>query len=235
MENTVAPNKFRLGVFIVLLAAVLSQAGYALFKPASDKEKDVATLDYPQEAPLPGWQQVKTLPLEPQAKNQLYGQEYQYKKDGQNLTFQARYYPQVGFNTSYGLIVHKIVPPASIVPEIKQDPKRGYYAFFEAENKVYLTACLNARGDSTVSQAQSVRNRYANGWTVPSVLGWLALGTDFADSRCLWTVAFVPNGSETLTPEAQKTLLETAWLDWRDWWKPKLNQELQTVWIKGKF
>lgn len=233
MDNTLFLNKSRLGVFAALLLSMIGMTGYALLRPAVDKEKDLATLDFPAVVPLTDWRSADSQILKPEAGNQRPGYQYRYQKDGKTLQIQARYYDKIFLGLGHAAMAHKIAPPASINPEMIHDPQRGYYAIFTFDDRAYLTGCLNARGETTVTQSQSVRNRYKNGWSIPSVIGWLALGTNFADSRCLWTVLTLTDGAATLSPQAQASLLQSAWIGWQDWWKPRFEKEFPTVWIQN--
>jgi len=231
MDNSLIFNKIRLVLLGGLTLGVVAQIVYVLWQPAPEPGALLPTINYPPQVPLPSWQFLGSQPLAAKNEHQLRGYQYQYRKDNQDLTIQARHYHHVGYGMNYALMSHNILPPATVLPVIKTDPQRGDYSLWEHQGRVYLAACLNARGKSTVTQAQSVRNRYENGWTVASVLGWLALGSDFADSRCLWSLIFLP---QTISTTNQTPVLETAWQNWYDWWKPKFERDYPTQWIKDQ-
>jgi len=120
--------------------------------------------------------------------------------------------------------VYSPVSTANVKLQIKFQPEVGHYGLVTHNGNAYLSACIHARGDSTVTEAQFTQNHYASDLKVSRILPWLLGQESLIDTRCLWTLMSIPlkpgSGSETTISEetAYKTL-ETAWVPWHQWWQ----------------
>jgi len=101
----------------------------------------------------------------------------------------------------------------------------GYYGVLTHEGKAYLSACINPRGESTVTEQQFRQSLYATDLQVGRILPWISGREPLLDRRCLWTLMSTPlpsgkNTDSTASEAAYKTL-EAAWFNWFRWWQPK--------------
>ncbi|WP_040687642.1 cyanoexosortase A system-associated protein [Pseudanabaena biceps] len=155
----------------------------------------------------------------------LFGKKYKYSLDGMPIDIDLRY--AVG---SEGDLYYYIKGVTNIEiseedlrkQSIRKDPI-GFYATFTRQDRVYLTACINPRGISTVTSEQFNDNASSRVMDRDILIGWLLGQKDLRDRRCLWTLMSTPITSESdLHATSQK--LEKVWISWYEWWKPRFPQ-----------
>lgn len=176
------------------------------------------------EVPLPNWQLVATKPLE--LDESQGGRSYRYQQNGTTLEIDLHQMVSDG-NVSRYLFVHSPVRTANANLNVKFRPNVGYYGIVSAENKAYLSACINPRGDSTVTEQQFTHNRYAHDLRPGRLIPWLLGQESLIDYRCLWTLMSVPINAKPTTASTERAALEakayeqleTTWLDWQQWWR----------------
>jgi cyanosortase A-associated protein len=103
--------------------------------------------------------------------------------------------------------------------DIEKIPEVGYYILFSNRDRAYLSACINSRGNTTVTAKQFSQNRYSQDLKFNIVLPWLQGKDSLRDSRCLWVQLSTPLEKST-TSIAYQTLTK-AWIDWYHWWQPR--------------
>jgi cyanosortase A-associated protein len=152
----------------------------------------------------------------------LFGKKYQYSIDGLPIEINLRY--AVGTEGSIysylkGITDIQISEDQLRQKSIRKDPV-GYYATFTHQNRAYLTACINPRGISTVTQEQFIDNASAQAMDREVIVSWLLGQKDLRDRRCLWTLMSTPlNTNSDLGTTNQK--LEKIWFLWYEWWQPR--------------
>lgn len=151
------------------------------------------------------------------------GRRYRYQQG--NLTLQAdQIYTQSDGNVSRYLFVRSPVHTANATMKVKFQPGVGHYGLVTHKDKAYLSACVNPRGNSTVTESQFTQNRYAHDLQPARLIPWLLGQESLIDYRCLWTLMSVPlkNGSGSGSPISEEKAyqsLETAWFSWHQWWQ----------------
>jgi cyanosortase A-associated protein len=178
--------------------------------------------------PLPDWQFLDTAPLKTD-KEGPFGQQYRYRQANQTLNVELKYMISDG-NVSRYLFVYTPVRTANAKLKIKHQPGVGYYGVLSHKDHAYLSACINPRGESTVTEPQFTQNRYANDIQITRILPWLLGQDSLIDHRCLWTFMSIPlpskpkpespaSATSNIVAEENYKELETAWFVWHRWWQ----------------
>lgn len=225
------------GIRIILLSLTLFGLLGVLLKvilfPTEEKKQLTSNFVFPDIVPLSGWQQKETIKLKtfkatPLGPGLAPGQLYKYVNNQGYLEVEGRYEQYKG-NINRYIVIYRNMPPATLKPRIKYKKDLGYYGVFEDKDKVFLSACVNPKGESTATENQFSNNRFANGWGIQRTFLWIIGQQDLFDGRCLWTIMSVPITNydpyqitleKDLEDEYQK--LETAWVEWYQWWKANL-------------
>lgn len=241
-------SSVRLGLLAAtFVGALLVWGRITLIPKVSSDAAQTPENTLPESVPLPGWQAIASQPL---SKEQLaaetpnrppptaaataaeskeaqeikMGRRYRYQQGEQTLQADQLYVQSDG-NVSRYLFVYSPVYTANATMQVKFQPNVGHYALVARGDRAYLTACINPRGISTVTESQFTQNRYASDLKPERILPWLLGQESLIDSRCLWTLLSVPlPASAAASPnpaiDAQTTkTLETAWVDWHQWWQ----------------
>lgn len=222
---------------IILLALTLfSFLGVILkltFFPTEEKKQSNINSTFPETVPLSGWQLKESQKLKLIKTSRLGaglapGHIYKYVNNANNkdtLEVEARYEKYLGTINRY-IVIYRNMPTATVAIKTKYKKDIGYYGTFEYQAQAFLTACVNPKGESTVTDKQFTKNTYFHGWGIQRTFLWVIGQQDLLDARCLWTIMSVPINSydpykllleKDLEDEYQK--LETAWVDWFHWWK----------------
>ncbi|TYQ30342.1 cyanoexosortase A system-associated protein [Pseudanabaena sp. UWO310] len=228
---TPTSQKFRMGLLMVLVSGSLLVFGRSVIDSTIGKP---TPFTFPEQIALePTQTQTK---LEAQGDivdpkeffgqpKYLFGKKYKYSLDGIPIDIDLRY--AVG---SEGDLYYYIKGVTNIEiseedlrkQSIRKDPI-GFYATFTKQDRVYLTACINPRGISTVTSEQFNDNASSRVMDRDILIGWLLGQKDLRDRRCLWTLMSAPITSESdLHATSQK--LEKVWISWYEWWKPRFPQ-----------
>lgn len=210
----------------ICLAAV-----YSLIQPTVGN-RQVEAFTFPDRVPLKSWQLVKTEPITNSPKEQKNEEEYEdkeviasaknyiYRKE--NVTIEAEMRYLVGTRGS----VHNILAANADIPleilaqsEIQKLNNIGFHTLFTHEDRVYLSSCINSRGQTTVSPRQFSKNRYKHDFKLSVLLPWLLSKETIRDSRCLLVNLSTPIAN--LSSEAAHTMLQDTWQDWYQLWQPR--------------
>jgi cyanosortase A-associated protein len=215
-------HSIRLG----LLAVTFVGTALTWARVAAIPKVDKATAQKPENTlqasvPVQGWQFIASEPItNGEAK---FGRRYHYQQG--NTTLQAeQFYMQSDGNVSRYLFVHTPIRTANANMKVKFQPGVGHYGVVTHDGKAYLSACVNPRGTSTVTESQFTQNRYTNDLQISRIFPWLLGKESLIDYRCLWTLMSVPvkndtNSGATLSEEKAYKNLETAWFSWHQWWQ----------------
>ncbi len=229
-------RSLRLGLLAVTFVGTALVWGRVVATPKADSKAvtPVAANPLPSSVPLVGWQLIASQPIdltqtakpgtaEEKADEFKFGRRYQYQQG--KLTLQAdQVYTQSDGNISRYLFVHSPIRTANANMKVKFQPGVGHYGLVTHDGKAYLSACVNPRGNSTVTESQFTQNRYANDLQVTRIVPWLLGQESLIDYRCLWTLMSVPlksnaTADSSLTADQAYKSLETAWGSWHQWWQ----------------
>ncbi|BAU63916.1 unknown protein [Stanieria sp. NIES-3757] len=199
---------------------------YSWLSPTAGK-REVKAFTFPNQIPLNSWQLVttKSLPLSnfktlEQSDRITAAKHYSYFKNDIPLEIEMRYL--VG---TQGNIIELINQQKSISKQVLENadleeiPGIGYYILFDHDERAYLSACINSRGNTTVTPQQFSHNRYSQDLSSSLILPWLQGKDSLRDIRCLWVELSIPIKKST-TSTAYQTLTK-AWIDWYYWWQPR--------------
>mgnify|MGYP002777190527 FL=1 len=226
------PRPVRLSLLAITLGGALLVLGKAVATP---KGTENATPDYqfPQTVAIAGWQPTASEPIKPEASappaeppaeatKEPPGHSYQYRQGSTSVDVQIRYMTGDG-DVNRFLFVYSPVRAANAYLQIKHQPGMGFYGLVSHQGKAYLSACVNPRGESTVTEQQFRQNTYKSDLQVGRILPWLMEQAPLFDRRCLWTLMSTPlpasaTSDPTVSETAYKTL-ESLWFPWLKQWQ----------------
>lgn len=223
-------QKIRLLLIILTFSGVLAVLIRSLLLPYPQKKNTSENFIYPENVPIVNWQQTGSKFLKNNAKNSEGKKHlYEYNQGNNQVKIQGQYQQYSDSNMSRFLMIETGIPPANTLPQMRYKEGFGYYYLLENEGKTFLTACLNPKGESTVTQDQHTKNRYLKTMGFQRTLLWIIGQQDLTDGRCLWTLISIPTPEDpnpiTLENEnLEKTYkqLEEVWFSWYKWWKQNL-------------
>lgn len=183
---------------------------------------------FPAVVPLSGWQpRVSLTAVKTQAAQdkQLLSKSKSYRytqKNSHQLDVNMHYI--VGTSGDGQLFVRKYtsIPLDSkqLVPVTRYQKGIGYYELLSDRSSAHLVACINPRGESTVTRKQFLHNRHTYDLQLSNILLWLTTKSDLRDRRCLWTHLSMPL-NQAPTQEQAYRQLETTWISLYRWWAPR--------------
>ena len=215
-------TKLRLPIAIFELGLVGILFVQVLFNPTLGQRKPV---QFPASIPLKNWESLEKERLKGISKGEdeygstvLGGMRYQYTRDRQPLDIEVRYV--VDTEGEVEQFVRKYSSLASSTAEVSTFVTRrtgiGDYALFADGDRMYLTACINPRGNSTYTREQYRHNQDIHDAQLGRLPAWLFRREKWRDDRCLWTFASMPLSESQ--PEVTQQKLEQAWFEWYRWW-----------------
>lgn len=218
---------------LTLLALTLGGTLLVLAKAIATPKNDVVTADpgrhLAKTVPMTGWQLVGSTAIEDKealstGESPANGRKYSYRRGNTELEVELRHIIGDG-NVSRFLFVYSPVREgnAKLSSGIRNQPDIGYYGVLTHKGRAYLTACMNARGGSTVTDQQFRQNRLKYDVQISRIFPWLWGQEPLMDHRCLWTLMSMPISTATTaqtagSPTAEQEL-EAAWASWYQWWQ----------------
>jgi cyanosortase A-associated protein len=194
-------------------------------RPVKDRIYTPSAFTFPKQVPLPGWQFERStsvsLPDNKAFRKRLISsQSYAYKQGNLPLKIDMRYTKDtsgnvLGFVTNFTSVASGAIAPSRRIERYRKGV--GYYVLLSDPKGVYLTSCINPRGESTVTLPQFQRNRYYNDISLDRLTHWLFNPSTLRDFRCLWVHASVP--TDALSLNTAYSTLESAWFSWKPWWQ----------------
>jgi hypothetical protein len=112
------------------------------------------------------------------------------------------------------------------VTQITHQEGVGAIALITHPDRMYLSACINPQGPSTVTTDQYLRTKLVTGKNLNWFLAWLGGKENLLDQRCLWSHLSLSRGS-LLENQNSPKILQDAWKSWFEWWMfhyPSSNQ-----------
>ena len=213
------PDK-RNWLLIIQLGIVGLVLGKSLFFPTQKDQKSHKPIVFPAHVPLEKWQQVATNSISdrlvPQSGyfigDNLGGQSYRYVADDRSLEIKMRYL----VDTNGDLKSYVKNYTGNIAPFLHEQANIGSYAMYPYGNQVYLTACINPQGETSITSDRFRNNNLRHSINLRRIFAWLTSQNGIVDSRCLWAYLSMPLNRDS--PEDVYPLLKEAWFDWHQWW-----------------
>jgi cyanosortase A-associated protein len=209
-------KEFRTRILAVTFISAALIAGKVIFIPTPYKPKATA-FNFPQSVPLSQWQLSKTelLPKPKYLIPELVTQwRYQYTQKSQNLPLDIQMYYVSGLTDASEKMqyINKILSP----PKLYKREGIGYYGLGVNEKRAFLVACINPRGNTTITAMQSLKNGFSYDVRPNRLMVALLGQAPLLDKRCLFTYMSVPleNTSEGIAYQ----VLENAFFEWHKWW-----------------
>lgn len=227
-------KNLRLLFLIILFSGSFLTLGLAILKPSPVKQSVKTDFKFPSEVPLPEWQQYKSFPItESKEKNSsdlISGRHYQYYQNDLLLNIEMRYLTVkrgdindlLRTYTGVGNKFPTVLPTALVV---HRQENIGAYGLFVDGQRVYLSACINPRGESTVTSTQYVRNKLLSDVNFSRLFPWLLGQERLIDKRCLW--AHLSVQSQKYSTINIYAIIKKAWFLWYQWWQPRFSYFLK--------
>lgn len=154
--------------------------------------------------------------------NYTVGKRYQYTYNNLPLDIEMRYMAGTNGDVPASIQNYTLIglPSSDLTRNIHYLENIGFYTFFLARDRAYLSTCLNPQGESTVTHEQFARNLNASALQPGRIIPWLLGQLDLRDRRCLWVHMSVPLDNNT-SPEVARKQLESFWISWYGWWKDR--------------
>jgi cyanosortase A-associated protein len=216
-------ERIRFGLLIFIGCSLPIFLGKTIFFPETSQSDRTAKYTFPDRVPLAKWNQINSLPLSdryPQPPTLLSSRVYQYQQSTLPLTIEMRYTVDKG--GSLVEFIKQYTPTLTSSTTARKDSHRestGFYTLFTSNKQAYLVSCINPRGSSTITAQQFNSNRYKYDLDLPRLFNWVIGKDNLRDLRCLWTKLSIPLNN--LPPDKAYSTLESAWLDWYQWWYPR--------------
>ncbi|CAN1209191.1 hypothetical protein TUMEXPCC7403_03145 [Tumidithrix helvetica PCC 7403] len=149
------------------------------------------------------------------------GMHYQFAIDRNPIDIDVRYlFRTTGDVTAFLQDYAELkAEPDEIRKGIRYKEGLGHYTIFTVRDRIYLSACINPRGQSTVTTEQFDENMSAYALKPNTIISWLLGQDDLRDRRCLWSQLSTSLEGDSVANAEQK--LEKAWISWYEWWKPR--------------
>ena len=226
-KNDSPMEKVRVSLLAVIFGSVFFFLVRAILMPVAGKSA-VVPFVFPAAVPLPEWQLKNSRPLVvpiTEAPSYLSGRQYQYVKNDLTLDIEMRYIVNTKGDVKSFLQNYSFTPPSfnkSLF--LRHQEKVGFYSLFAYQQRAYLSACINSRGGSTVTDVQFRQNRdiYDSIYNLrfkDRLIPWLQGRGSIRDMRCLWAHLSMP--IKNSSPKDAYQTLEKAWLDWYQSWHPR--------------
>ncbi|MEE3718584.1 cyanoexosortase A system-associated protein [Tumidithrix elongata RA019] len=221
-------QQIRFSLLAVIASASLVVLAKSIFDPNLGKPTPYA---FPETLDIANWVPVNpstaitdkeiTDPNSALKVSYKVGRRYQYAIDRQSIKIDVRYLVRtsgnvVAFLQDYAEIQLK---PEELQKGIRHQEGLGYYTLFTYQNRVYLSACINPRGQSTVTVEQFDDNMTAYALKPSTIVSWLLAQADLRDRRCLWSQFSADLEGDSAENIEQK--LTKAWISWHEWWKAR--------------
>lgn len=213
-------NKPRTLLLITTAIATVFTLGKSVIHPGtiSPPRNDYT---FPESVTLSQWQLSSSEPVTPHATqttsyisgNLVAGKHYRYRQNKKSLDIEMRYFADTNGNLK-DFITSQMGEFSS---GLKQDQDGGFYSLYVNQNKAYLSACINPRGNSTLSTDQFNRNLMIYDTRLERIFPWLLGQAEFRDKRCLWAHLSMPLDDTAV--DDQYSSLEATWFEWYDWWR----------------
>lgn len=190
-------DRFKLIYVCVLTAGTIAVLIKAHFYP----NKPIRTaFEIPQNLELPDWSLKSSRVINDNQSTFQSGKNYQYQQKQNTIDIEIRHIINTDGDVRDYLQVYQSI--ALTQPPTLQN-KNGFYGVFTHQNRTYLSACINPKGESTFTGVQFARNRNLFDIRPDRIALWLFSSTSLRDERCLWV--------QLSTTNRDRELLEKTW------------------------
>lgn len=182
--------------------------------------------EFPEEVTLDGADFRESEPLNPVEKPEyegssyISGHHYQYRDRDQPVDIEVRYVIDTFGGVDKFTREHPHFAESErtteIIAQIKLVSETGHYALIPHEDRMYISACINPRGNTTGTTEQYATNQVLYDTVLERVGSWMFGRDRWRDDRCLWTIMYSPIGDD---PEQTTEQLEAHWEDWAEHWQ----------------
>ncbi len=225
-------KQLRIPLLIFVFASTFLVLGRLVLDPSVGKRQPTPIV-FPQTVPLDGWKLQASKPFI--SKTDEYGQtigqpfakgkSYRYSQNNRLLDIEMIYELESSsayqkFLSSYSPVEYGSNEQSFI---IRQKPGIGSYGMYVAQNRAYLTTCMNSRGGSTLKGKEFNENRDRYDLLSDRTIPWLLGQRSLRDTRCLWNHFSLP--LDKSSPQEAYAVLEKAWISWYQWWIVRYPQE----------
>ena len=216
-----AMKNYRTTCLAIVAVAIALSLGKAIVNPQA-KTATVKNYDFPESIALSGWDLSFSKPVNPRlvqppayiSGDFVAGKHYRYRQGDVYLQIEMRY-----LNDTNGDLKGFIkTQTGDLLPGLRKNEPRGFYSLYADADLVYLNACINPRGISTVTSDEFQRNLMIHDTRLSGIFSWLLGIDELRDRRCLWANLSKPLDKQKSLAENYQTL-ETVWFDWYDWWR----------------
>lgn len=190
-------DRFKFIYVCVLTAGTIAVLIKAHFYP---NQPIVTAFEIPQTLELPDWTLKSSSPLNDNQSTFQSGRSYQYQQDQNAIDIEIRHVVNTDGDVRDYLQVYQSITPTQS-PTVQY--KDGFYGLFNHQNRSYLSACINPKGESTFTGVQFARNRNLYDIRFDRIVPWIFSATSLRDQRCLWV--------QLSSTNSDRELLQTVW------------------------
>lgn len=202
-------------MYLLIIFSIIILVKSIIF-PTNSKNYQPLTARFPEQILLDNWALIKSQPLSAKLPRYKKGYEYEYQNNNNQklTTIQVRHEFNTDGNVSRLVSLYQNIKPATIRWQIKSYEK-GFYAVFNYQNKIHLTACLKNNGYTTVTDQQFYANSLQNYLNPFRLFLWLIGIKPLTDNECYF-VLLTTDVSSNLTKYESFNLvrIETLWQEW---------------------
>lgn len=205
----------RTGLLAIATLGVVAMAAYSAMTPPA-LGTVYQNYTFAPQTELPGWtaQPGERIVIErpiPAYGDLIAGRLYHFQQSGRKLDIRAMYL--VDTDGDIQSFAQDFTPTQATQQFVQRHRSGlGFYRLSSQGERTILSACINPRGESTVTTAQFMQNRRTFDRQVDRWLPWLFNQVYLVDRRCLWTEMSL--AAADLSPEQRTSLLEQSWFAW---------------------
>lgn len=212
-----AAQKFYFSLLKFTLLATVLALGRAVFDPTIGK---LTPFPFPQQVALRSAQWVKGEPAIAKSVMReewfdLEGYRYEYQQNSRKFEIR-NYYVQDSHGEIDLYAKMYVLNNKNSNTWVQRQDQNGSYVLFEAQQTVYLSACINSKGPSTVTHQEFFANRNRHDFHLSRLVPVLIGREKPRDNRCLWVTISTPVQGESVESVYQQ--VEAVWRDWYGGW-----------------
>jgi cyanosortase A-associated protein len=210
-----------------LVALLVGATGLTLIKLWTDVSKPQSNTSLlPEQINLQGWKFKESHPLNFPSKERLEritsilerGHLYQYQQGKVPLKIELWTIQNTNGDVSAFIDAYaqQPIPPGRQRSEVRYRSGVGFYGITAADNRLYLSSCINTTGESTFTISQFTQARFQRDFDLSKITGWLLEQGSLFQKQCVWSHLSIPSTAQ----KAKEVLtLEGAWFNWQKWWR----------------
>jgi len=217
LKEKIWSQPIRIGFLAVTFCAVLLGTIKVVFIPGSTQP--VGEFNFPDSVNLEGWQLESSSAIATvEDSNRIAARNYQYSRNDRSVDIQMHYIVQTEGDIRGFIKQYLKTQTLAGTLAVRERENIGTYQLWASGDRAYLSACINPRGETTVTGDQFRQNRNSHDLTPPRILLWLIGQQELRDFTCLWTVLSATTDPDSL--EQTYSTLENVWFSWYQQWRP---------------